>query len=187
MVLAGHECATSVSARFYPAGQPLVNLVQQLRVIFIHHIDFEAGGARERLLIGHAKHARLIALVIDALNQVGHHHIRRFLPQRFKVIDIVFHPNNLRLLDMFIDKALVGAARIHHHLHVWLVDFFQLPSAGAAAQLASAILPFGTTGWLNAKSSPALRFRHPAHGDIKLIGLQVGGERGPAGRHKAHL
>ncbi len=53
---------------------------------------------------------RALALVIVAFNQIGHHHIGRFLPQRLQVIDIVLHADNLRLLDVLIDKALVCAA-----------------------------------------------------------------------------
>ena len=110
---------------FVLALQPLIHFLQQRRVIFTHHIHLVAGGAGEWRFVGNAEHAGLFALVIVAFNQIGHHHIGRFLPQRLQVIDIVLHADNLRLLDVLIDKALVCAARVDDHFHVRAVNFFQ--------------------------------------------------------------
>ena len=64
-------------------------------------------------------------MVIVAFDQVCHHHIGCFLPQRLQIVDVVLYANDLRLLDMLIDKALVCAARVDDHLHLRAVNLRQ--------------------------------------------------------------
>ena len=59
--------------------QPAVHLLQQRLIIFVHHIDFKTGGAREGFIRRDAEDTGLFVLVIDAFNQVGDHHIGGFL------------------------------------------------------------------------------------------------------------
>lgn len=79
--------------------QTMIRCPQYRRIILIHHLDLVAGYTGELHLVGQTECAWFIILVIA--------------------------PFDLHILDMFITKTLVSAARALDHLNIRLVDFLK--------------------------------------------------------------